>query len=249
MRTIAAIDVGSNALRMMIGNLNQAGQLQPVVSIRLPVRLGQDVFDSGVIQEKTMRKVVEAFIHFQRVAQDHDVARLRSIATSAMREATNRDVLLDRIARTTGIDVEIISGTEEARLIHLAVASVINLKGKRAVLIDVGGGSVEVTLSDNRNIVSTESYAMGAVRLLHELNGRHETAFALLSPQKPFSKLVREHIESARWRIQRQVGDVHINVCVGTGGAAEDLGRLRQRRFKQPNDRAVTLSELQGLIE
>ncbi len=249
MQKIAAIDAGSNALRMMIANINQAGQVEPVQNIRLPVRLGQDVFATGALQEETMRQAAEAFVHFGRAAQDLGVGQLRAIATSAMREASNRDILLDRISRTSGIEVEVISAAEEARLIHLAVSAAMNLRGKRALLVDIGGGSVEVTLSEDRNIVSAESYKMGAVRLLQELDGGHEPTVSLFSGSKSFSPLIRQYAESSRLRIHRQIGNERVNLCAVTGGTAEDLGWLSQNRFKKTNDRAVSLSELQELIE
>lgn len=249
MQTIAAIDAGSNALRMMIGNVNQSWQVEPLQNIRLPVRLGQDVFTSGMLSEKTIQKTVNAFVQFQRAAQDSGVVKLRAIGTSAMREAANKDILLDRISRTSGIEVEIISGAEEARLIHLAVANVVNLKRKRAVLIDIGGGSVEVSISENRNIISTDSYNMGTVRLLQKLNGRKDSAFSLLAGQGSFSALVREYAEAARRRIDRELGSARAHVCVGTGGTVEDLGRLHQKLFNKPNDRSVSLAELRDLID
>ena len=124
MQKIAAIDAGSNAIRMIVGNVNETWQVEPIENIRLPVRLGQDVFASGSLREKTIQQATDAFLHFQRVAQDLGVEKTRAIATSAMREAANSDILLDRISRTSGIEIEIISGAEEARLIHLAVANV-----------------------------------------------------------------------------------------------------------------------------
>jgi len=249
MQKIAAIDAGSNAIRMIIGNVNDAWQVEPIENIRLPVRLGQDVFASGSLREKTIQQATDAFLHFQRVAQDLGVEKTRAIATSAMREATNGDILLDRISRTSGIEVETISGAEEARLIHLAVSNVVNLKAKRAVLIDIGGGSVEVTISENENIISTESYNMGTVRLLQKLDGDNETGSILANSKMPFSMLVREYAEAARRRIDREIGEARVHICIGTGGTVEELGRLRQRFFKQPNDQLITLSELQDLIE
>jgi exopolyphosphatase/guanosine-5'-triphosphate,3'-diphosphate pyrophosphatase len=249
MQKIAAIDAGSNAMRMMVGNVNEDWQVELIENIRLPVRLGQDVFASGALQEKTMQQAVDAFLHFKRVADDFGVVKIRAIATSAMREAVNSDILLDRIHRTSGIDIEIISGAEEARLIHLAVGNALNLRGKRAVLIDIGGGSVEVTISENQNIISTESYNMGTVRLLQKLDGHKDSVFSLLGPKRPFSLLVREYAEAARRRIDREIGSGRVNLCVGTGGTVEDLGRLHQRVFKGPNDRFVAISELQDLIE
>ena len=249
MQKIAAIDAGSNAMRMIVGNVNEAWQVVPVENIRLPVRLGQDVFATGSLQEKTMQQAVNAFLHFQRVAKDFGVVRTRAIATSAMREAANGDILLDRIARTSGIEVEIISGAEEARLIHLAVANAISLKGKRAVLIDIGGGSVEVTISENENILSTESYNMGTVRLLQKLDGGKGSALNLLGHKHPFGELVREYAEAARRRIDHDIGAVHVNVCVGTGGTVEELGRLRQKVFRGTAADGIGLDELDQLIE
>ena len=197
MQKIAAIDAGSNAIRMIVGNVDENWRVEPIENIRLPVRLGQDVFASGSLGEKTIQQAVEAFLHFQRVASDLGVVKTRAIATSALREAANGDILVDRIARTSGIEIEIISGAEEARLIHQAVAHTINLKGKRAVLIDIGGGSVEVTLSENQNMISTESYNMGTVRLLQKLDGEGDSGFPFPGSKRPFSLLVREYAEAA----------------------------------------------------
>jgi exopolyphosphatase/guanosine-5'-triphosphate,3'-diphosphate pyrophosphatase len=249
MQKIAAIDAGSNAIRMIIGTVDETWQVEPIENIRLPVRLGEDVFVTGSLREKTIQQAVDAFLHFQRVAEDLDVVKTRAIATSALREAANSDILLDRISRTTGIEIEIISGAEEARLIHLAVAKSIKLNHKRAVLIDIGGGSVEVTISENQNIISTESYNMGTVRLLRKLDGDKDHGFSLPDSRRPFSLLVREYAEAARRRIDREIGNAHIDVCVGTGGTVEELGRLRQKVFKQQNEKLIMLSELQDLIE
>ena len=135
MQTIASIDVGSNAIRLAVGKVNERGKVDVVESVRLPVRLGQDAFDSGRLSEETITRAVDAFGQFQRIIRDTGVARVRAVATSAMREALNRDVLIDRIAQRTGIDVEVIGGEEEARLIHLAVLNAIPLDGKLALLI------------------------------------------------------------------------------------------------------------------
>jgi exopolyphosphatase/guanosine-5'-triphosphate,3'-diphosphate pyrophosphatase len=249
MQKIAAIDAGSNAMRMVIGNVNGAREVEPVENIRLPVRLGQDVFTTGLLSEKTIQQAVDAFLHFRRVAKEFGVARTRAIATSAMREAENGDILLSRIARTSGIEVEIISGAEEARLIHLAVAQAVKLSGKRAILIDIGGGSVEVTLSDNGNILSTESYNMGTVRLLTKLDGGRHVSFHSDSRRHPFGQFVREYAESARRRIDREIGRAHIDLCIGTGGNVEDLGRLRQRLGKGSSADAIAVHDLEKLIE
>ena len=242
MQTIAAIDVGSNAMRMVVGRIVYDGKVETVENLRLPVRLGQDAFTTGIVSEETAQQTVDAFARFRKIADDHKVEKIRAVATSAMREMTNGDLLIDRIARATGIEVETISGEEEARLIHLAVAQAVNLKNKHVLLIDIGGGSVEVTLSQNGNILSTESYNMGTVRLLKKLSGEKNSAIL-------FHKLVREYAEAARHRIDRELGAKKIDICVGTGGNIEEMGNLRQKLFKRDNNRAITLEELDKFVE
>jgi exopolyphosphatase / guanosine-5'-triphosphate,3'-diphosphate pyrophosphatase len=245
MHKIAAIDTGSNAIRMIVGEVGEDGRVRPVENIRLPVRLGQDAFTTGHLREETIQQGVEAFKHFRRVADDYAVTRIRAIATSALREAANSHILLDRILQTSGIEIAIISGEEEARLIHLAVTHALELQNKRAVAIDIGGGSVEVTLSENQRIISTESYNMGTVRLLKKLDDSDKKTAARL----PFSLLVREYAEAARRRIDREIGGEKIHLCIGTGGNVEEMGKLRQRLFKRTSDTVITLGELQELIE
>jgi exopolyphosphatase / guanosine-5'-triphosphate,3'-diphosphate pyrophosphatase len=244
MQRIAAIDAGSNAIRLIVGEIKDNGHVEPIENIRLPVRLGQDAFTTGFLKEETIQQGVDAFLHFRRVSDDYGVTRIRAIATSALREAANSHILLDRIQQTSNIEIEIISGEEEARLIHLGVEHAVDLGNKRAVLIDIGGGSVEVTISENKRIISTESYNMGTVRLLKELNGDEQTA-----SRRPFSLLVREYIEAARRRIDREIGDEKIHLCIATGGNPEEMGNLRQRLFKKSSSNVITLGELQDLIE
>jgi len=242
MQNIAAIDVGSNAMRMVVGRIVYDGKVEAVENLRLPVRLGQDAFTTGIISEQTAQRTLDAFTRFRRVADHHKVDKIRAVATSAMREASNGGPLADYIAQRTGIEIETISGEEEARLIHLAASQAVELKNRHGLLIDIGGGSVEVTLSHNGKIISTESYNMGTVRLLKKLGGEKRSVL-------PFHKLVREYAEAARRRIDREIGSRKIDVCIGTGGNIEEMGRLRQKLFKRDSDRAITLEELDKLVE
>jgi exopolyphosphatase/guanosine-5'-triphosphate,3'-diphosphate pyrophosphatase len=249
MQRIAAIDIGSNAMRMIVGEMDKAGKIQTMENVRLPVRLGADAFAAGRLSESTLRQAVDAFHYFRKTADALQVTRIRAVATSAMRESINGDILKDRVLRATGIEIEVISGEEEARLIHLAVTSAINLENKRAMLIDIGGGSVEVTLSEDGKILSTESYNMGTVRLLNKLDSKKRGDFPFASERQPFHLMVREYAEAARRRIDHEIGDRRIHVCIGTGGNVEEMGKLRQKLFNRDNDKVITLAELQELIE
>src|SRR5512134_3955820 len=114
MLNIAAIDVGSNAMRMVIGEVDESWRVNTVENVRLPVRLGEDVFSRGDLDEKTIQQTEEAFLRFRHMADSFNVRHLRAVATSAAREASNSDLLVDRVFRTSGIEIEIISGEEEA---------------------------------------------------------------------------------------------------------------------------------------
>lgn len=242
MHNIAAIDVGSNAMRLVVGRIVYEGKVEAVENLRLPVRLGQDAFAAGVISQESAQRALDAFMQFRKVAERHGVEQIRAVATSALREAANSETLKERIAKLTGIEVEVIGGEEEARLIHLAASQAVNLKNRRGLLIDIGGGSVEVTLSRSGRILSSESYNIGTVRLLEKLGGEVNSALT-------FQRLVREYAESARRRMDREFGAKRIDVCIGTGGNIEEMGRLRQRLFKRESDRLIALEELDNLVE
>jgi exopolyphosphatase/guanosine-5'-triphosphate,3'-diphosphate pyrophosphatase len=181
-------------------------------------------------------------LRFRQVAELFEVSQSRAVATSAMREAVNGDLLIDRIAHETGFAIEIISAEEEARLIHLAVKHAVNLQEKISLMIDIGGGSIEVTLSDGETILSTESFGMGTVRLLNKLN--------LLDGQTlPQSNLLREYAASAHRYVDREIGDKKIQVCLGSGGNVEEMGKLRRRLLNKRRSDLVRLDELEQLIE
>jgi exopolyphosphatase/guanosine-5'-triphosphate,3'-diphosphate pyrophosphatase len=244
MQKIAAIDAGSNALRLVVANLDDNWRVDPLENIRTPVRLGQDVFRNNIFQETTIQQAVDAFIQFRKIIDDFGVSRLRAVATSAVREAQNGEILIDRIARASGIELEVISGEDEANLVHLAVTNVLDLGEKRAILVDIGGGSVEVTVTIGSNIISTNSLNLGTVRLLSRLNGDGGE-----QSQERFGLLLREYTESARRRVAQLIGKEKFDMCVGTGGNVEEIGSLRQTLLKRNSERFVTVDELDKLIE
>jgi len=213
-----------------------------VDNLRIPVRLGQDVFTGGLLEEASMQQVEAAFHRFKRVIEDFGVYTLRAVATSAMREASNGQLLADRIQAATGIKLEIIDGVEEAHLIHLAVSHVLALKNKRAMLIDIGGGSVEVTLSAGSRIISTDSYNMGALRFLKVLESQAASGQTAV-------QLITEAAGPALAQIRQAMGNQEISICVGTGGNVEEIGRLRQRIFHGGSNRFITPDELEQLVE
>src|SRR6266516_4461759 len=224
MPTIAAIDVGTNAIRLCIANVNGDRGYQTVYNVRAPVRLGQDVFTKGAISAHTIDKTVETFTEFKQKLEEHAVTHTTAVDTCALSEVINRDSVLKAVNKASGIEISIIGGEEEARLIHLAAKATVNLKNKVALLIDIGGGSVEVVLADDTNVLCTESYAMGTVRLLKILDEKS-------GGEERFNQLVTEYVDATQRRLQQEIGNQRIDVCVGTGGSIESIGDLRRELF------------------
>jgi exopolyphosphatase/guanosine-5'-triphosphate,3'-diphosphate pyrophosphatase len=164
------VDTGSNAIRFLAAEFTGPTEFDTLIYERVPVRLGHQVFLTGRLAPQAMDGAVAAFSSFKEQMDGLDLAAFRAVATSAVREANNGLELVGRILEETGIVLEMISGSEEARLVHLSVASRVNLTGGQWILTDLGGGSVEVSLVDDMGMLWSESHTMGSVRVLEELS-------------------------------------------------------------------------------
>jgi exopolyphosphatase/guanosine-5'-triphosphate,3'-diphosphate pyrophosphatase len=166
MPVFAAIDIGSNSCRLKIAEVVDH-QLKTVAEDREVTRLGASVFETGVVSPEAMTATLEALKRFQRTVQAHGVDQTRVVATSAMRDARNGSAFQAWVKAETGWNMEIISGLEEGRLIHLGVTGAEKEAG-RLLLFDLGGGSCEITLSEHHHLLETVSLPLGAVRLSQE---------------------------------------------------------------------------------
>ena len=167
---LAAIDIGSNAARLLISevttDINGIAKFSKVDLIRVPLRLGFDVFEKGAISEHRINMILETMQAYKSLLNVYEVKHLKACATSAMRDAKNSEEIIKRVKAKTGIDIEIISGSDEASFIyenHIAE----NLDKDHSYLyIDVGGGSTELTFFSNNKLVFKDSYNVGTIRLL-----------------------------------------------------------------------------------
>ena len=241
MPTLAAIDVGSNAMRLAIGFMDHNRKLHVVEDLREPVRLGKDVFTKGSISKETTQRAIGAFKRFKEVIEQHQVVKIRAVATSALRESSNRDPFIKKILQSTGIELKPITSEEEALLVYLAVSKRISLEDKTAMLIDIGGGSVEITLAHNGKILATESFQMGAVRLLQVLEQKKYG-------EKKFNQMVQEYTEAARKRFSQKLPDEKMDICVGTGGNLDALSDLKEKLLHVKDAAYITARELEQLI-
>ena len=234
MPRFCAIDVGSNAIRLRIveadrssrGENPQLGLIpgerasswRDVLSLRAPVRLGGEVFVNGRLTPQSIGQACAALRDFRREIDEARVASYRATATSAVREAQNGSTLVERARREAGIELEVIEGVEEARLIQLAVTRRMNVE-KRALLVDVGGGSTELTVLENGKSTFSMSLPIGTVRLL-------ETFLKGDGGAADKSKLVREAIDRAYGEAKAQLGRASFATVIATGGSIDSLAEL-----------------------
>lgn len=215
MQTYAAIDIGSNSCRMKIGRVVQH-RLRILHEDREVTRLGASVFESGIVSPEAMAATLKTLKRFHRSAQAHGTDRVRVVATSAMRDARNSRAFVAWVRDETGWEVEIISGLEEARLIHRGVVENEAGAAGRCLLIDLGGGSCEVTLSEHKRIRETISLPLGAVRLTKEFL-RSE------APGKDDIRRMRQFIARELRRARRRVDPGGVRVTIATSGTAAAL--------------------------
>jgi exopolyphosphatase/guanosine-5'-triphosphate,3'-diphosphate pyrophosphatase len=166
-----AIDIGTNAARLLIGEVCKNGKHAYVKKIsytRIPLRLGGDVFDSGIISPHKELEFVKTIQAFKLIAEMFDVVEIRACATSAMREAKNGTTIVDSILEQTGIHIEVISGEEEARLIFGTFFLLDFDKKSPFIVVDVGGGSTEISVFEAGTRIASKSFELGTLRLLKE---------------------------------------------------------------------------------
>ncbi len=214
---VGCVDAGSNAIRFLAAEFSGPTEFQSLAYERVPVRLGHQVFLTGQLAPAAMDGAVAAFSSFRDQMEELELDAFRAVATSATREAENGDKLVQWLREETGIELEMISGSEEARLVHLAVASRVDLTGGKWILTDLGGGSVEVSLVDDMGMLWTESHTMGSVRILEELSGAGADA-------RGFYKLLSNYVSTLRIPSPAQYWEP--SGFVATGGNIEALAAL-----------------------
>ena len=215
MPTFAAIDIGSNSCRMKIAKV-VAHHLKTVAEDREVTRLGASVFDSGLVSPEAMAQTLRALKRFQRAVQAHGVDQIRVVATSAMRDARNGAAFQAWVKAETGWNMEIISGLEEGRLIHLGVTGAEAGAAGRVLLLDLGGGSCEITLSEHKRIKETVSMPLGAVRLTE--------GFLSTDPApKDGLKRMRQWIGREIRRAHRRIQPGKVPLVIATSGTAAAL--------------------------
>ena len=214
---VGAVDVGSNALRFLIVEFSSPTTYAALDSERLPVRLGHAVFLTGQLTKPAMDAAVAALATFRDKMARWEISHHRVVTTSAVRESRNGDEFLKRVQRETGLRMEIITGSEEARLVFMAVKNRIDLGLQDWIIVDLGGGSVEVSRVNSEGILWSESHTMGSVRLLEELSDPGA------EPGR-FRRLLEEYV--AVLRLPVSAGQRPPAGFAATGGNMDQLARI-----------------------
>jgi exopolyphosphatase / guanosine-5'-triphosphate,3'-diphosphate pyrophosphatase len=243
--TLAALDIGTNSFHLVVARLLDNG-FEIVTREKETVRLGHGGGDMKELSADAIDRGISSLLRMQRVAASHG-ATVRAVATSAVREAKNADVFLTRARREAKVDIEVISGLEESRLIYLGVLQAVPLFDQRLILVDIGGGSTEVLVGERGETLAARSFKLGAVRLTDRF-------FPGGTISKESVRDCRSFARSILATFEREVEDFGFDVAVASSGTAETIARMiHAARDDTPlhtfNRFEFTVNELQSVID
>lgn len=215
----AAIDIGSNAMRLLVANIveekGKETRFSKSALVRLPIRLGQDAFTIGDISEDNIDRMVDAMSAYKLLMKVHKVERYVALATSAMREATNGNGVIAIIKEKAGIDIQIIDGKTEAAIIASTDLHYLLKTEKTYLYVDVGGGSTEFSLFSDSQMIASKSFKIGTVRLLNQM----------------VNDLVWQEIE--KW-IKTYTNEFENVTLIGSGGNINKLFKMSGKQQDKP---------------
>ena len=220
-KTVAAIDVGANALRMVIAEVFSDDRIEVLERLQRAIRLGQDTFRRGRLGGESMRAAIQVLRDYCQLLDLYKVEKVRAVATTAVREATNGETFLDRAFMATRLNIEVIDTSEESRLtvsaVRQAVGDALGVNQRQTLITDVGGGSTLLTLLENGEIATAQSLRLGSIRLQEVFSTSEE------SPRQS-ADLLRQHISNALATLQ-SVSLEEIDSFVAVGGDARFAAR------------------------
>ncbi|MFG0328311.1 MAG: HD domain-containing protein [Phycisphaerales bacterium] len=217
--TVAFIDLGSNSVRLLLARVGEGHRYTVLTRQKETIRLGDGAFEEQRLQPDAIERAATVCHHFASMARANGARLISAVATAACREAKNRQVLVNRLRRESGLDLRVVSGKEEARLIYLGVSSGLRLGEKKAVFIDVGGGSTEVIYGDQQSYDFIDSFDLGAIRLTNRFFGPDDTGPV---DDARYAEVATE----ARNKMIRAISDLKrrpTDLAIGSSGTAENL--------------------------
>lgn len=245
------IDLGTNSVRLLVVRINDNKSYTILNQHRIMVRLGEGEFLKHRLKKEAMERTILVLSRFAAMARNLGAEEIYAVATSATRDAENRDAFLERVRREAGIDLKVISGLEEARLIYLGVSSGMHLRDSTVLFIDIGGGSTELIVGNQAEHFRLDSLKLGSVRLSSLFFLPGETA--PVTPDR--YALLRQYVRNASLRSVQHIREFTLDLTVGSSGTMETLGemaaRLNQRKQKHDGDddgiQTVTFKQMEEL--
>jgi len=220
-KQLAAIDIGTNSIKLLIASVEEDGSLQVLSREKALVRLGSETLATGRLPEEAIEAGVAAVEQFQRSIRAAGAELVRAVATCAVREAANSSEFLDAVRRRTGVSVDVVSGDEEARLINLGVRSEFPARFDPLFLVDIGGGSTEFVISEGSRVRLTESLPLGVVRLADRY-ARSDP------PSERDRRAIKKAIRGAAKRAVEAVRKTGFKTCVGSSGTIQSLSLVHE---------------------
>lgn len=241
---VAALDIGTNSFHLVVARPVPGG-FEVVTREKDVVRLGHGGGDMKELADDAIERGLKSLIRMAKIAESHD-AEIRAVATSAVREAKNRADFIKRVRKETGIDIEVVSGVEEARLIHLGVLNAIGIHDRPMLVCDIGGGSTEVVVGLDDEVLFARSFKLGAVRLTDRF-------FANTTLHPSAIPSCRSFIRSSLSVVAPEVMELGFEVVATSSGTAETVARLilRARGVTEPktlNRFEFTADEIRAVV-
>ena len=243
---VAAIDIGSNAIRFAVAQVGGAGDFELETRQRVSLRLGAEAFSTGIFSKKTIHKAGKVFADFRKQMDALDVSIYRAVATSAFRCAKNSDEFAKEVKKRSGIVIEEISGHLEASTILNAVKSSIDISERDYLLMDIGGGSMELSLLSKGEVLASMSFPLGTVRLLEAIKNSEK-------PEKKLLKLLAQAEPSVHQFLHDQIDSKKSLRLIGTGGNFRRMLKIRNRIWKDkrpflaPEELPLLYAQLEGI--
>lgn len=237
-RRLAAIDVGTNTIRLLVAEARPDGSYRTIDDEREAARLGRGLVATGTLSEESMERTVRAVARMKSIAEGYGAHTIRVIGTSAVREAANRETLIALLRDRAGVDLHVIEPEEEARLAFLSVSHAFDLRGVAVAVADIGGGSTEVVLAADGVTESVHSLRLGAVRLTEQFGGTEASS--------------GERYKEMRRYVKRQLKDsigrpaIRPQLLIGTGGTFTALANMLIQAENGPGDPALPWKVVPG---
>lgn len=225
MKTIGAIDIGTNSIRMAVAKVDQSHSYHLVLVQKEVIRLGEGEFVHNKITRAAMERGLLVLRRFVEIASRHGAQEITAVATAAVREAQNKQEFVDRAREEAGVEVKVVSGLEEARLIYLGISSGSDLGDKKGLFVDIGGGTTELIRGDKMDYDYLDSLKLGAIRLKDMFLSGDTGPVA---PRKYSAML--DYVRGAASNASRKITEMGFDATYGSSGTVINLGEITARR-------------------